>query len=141
MAWSGAHVLAPADSPEIAALQGLSREQLLASSRHPRAGPGVRWQDGVRHQMRQFCNALLQWWIIATSGSQWGMHVHLAFAGDELVAPGALRPYGGAPPAPRKRGLVRQPAAGFFIAGSSIEDMNGVYARVHTVRVHIAAWL
>jgi hypothetical protein len=134
-------VLAPADSPEtIAALHGLSREQ-LASSRHPRAGPGVRWQHGVRHQMRQFCNALLQWWIIATPGSQWGMH-HLAFAGrDELVAPGALRPYGGAPPAPRKRGLVRQPAAGFFIAGSSIEDMNGVYARVHTVRVHIAAWL
>ena len=60
---------------------------------------------------------------------------HLACASDDLVAPGALRPYDGAPAAPRKRGTVRQPAAGFFIAGSAIEDMNGVYARVHTVRM------
>jgi hypothetical protein len=54
-------------------------------------------------------------------------------AGGDLVAPGALRPYDGAPAEKRKRGTVRHPAAGFFVAGSSIEDMNGVYARVHTV--------
>ena len=64
----------------------------------------------------------------------WGAMKHpTALASDDLVAPGALRPYGGTPPAPRKRGTVRQPAAGFFIAGSAIEDMNGVYARVYSV--------
>lgn len=69
------------------------------------------------------------WLLVAT-----GAMCHLMALAGDLVGPGALRPYDGGPPAPRKRGTVREPAAGFFIAGSSIEDMNGVYTRVHTVR-------
>lgn len=76
--------------------------------------------------------SLTQSWLIVTLGAI----RYMASGSDDLVAPGALRPYDGAPPVPRKRGTVRRPAAGFFIAGSSIQDLNGVYTRVHTVRLH-----
>eukprot|EP00756_Hemistasia_phaeocysticola_P033139 Hpha_TRINITY_DN16450_c0_g1::TRINITY_DN16450_c0_g1_i2::g.163824::m.163824 len=51
-----------------------------------------------------------------------------------LVGPGAMTPYGGGGRR-RQRGtcVVREPACGFFIAGSSIEDMNGIYGRVARV--------
>ena len=34
----------------------------------------------------------------------------------------------------RSYGVVREPAQGFFVTGSSLKDMNGVYKRVETVR-------
>jgi hypothetical protein len=84
-----------------------------------------------RHVLVQWCCL-----VVMPASFSWRAMKHLACASDDqLVGPGALRPYDGAPPAPRKRGTVRQPAAGFFIAGSTIEDMNGVYTRVHTVRM------
>lgn len=49
----------------------------------------------------------------------------------QLVGPGAVTTFGGG--GSRSRGgyaMVREPAAGFFIAGSSLKDMNGVYRRV-----------
>ena len=53
---------------------------------------------------------------------------------DDLVAPGALAEYGGGE-ARLKRGKIRAPAEGFFVGGSSIGGMNGVYARVYRWQV------
>eukprot|EP01062_Namystynia_karyoxenos_P007276 TRINITY_DN12559_c0_g1_i1.p2 TRINITY_DN12559_c0_g1~~TRINITY_DN12559_c0_g1_i1.p2 ORF type:complete len:936 (+),score=296.76 TRINITY_DN12559_c0_g1_i1:116-2809(+) len=55
-----------------------------------------------------------------------------------LVGPGALTPYSGGGRR-RSRGtcVVREPACGFFIAGSSLEDMNGIYGRVHRVSTRL----
>ena len=39
----------------------------------------------------------------------------------------------------RSYGVVREPAQGFFVTGSSLKDMNGVYKRVETVRYHTHA--
>ncbi len=50
------------------------------------------------------------------------------------VAPGALAEYGGGE-ARLKRGKIRAPAEGFFVGGSSIGEMNGVYARVYRWQV------
>jgi hypothetical protein len=49
--------------------------------------------------------------------------------GGGLVAPGALAERGEYQPR-LKKGKIRDVAVGFFIGGSSISDMNGVYARV-----------
>ena len=53
---------------------------------------------------------------------------------DDLVAPGALAEYGGGE-ARLKRGKIRAPAEGFFVGGSSIGEMNGVYTRVYRWQV------
>ncbi|CAK9061982.1 DnaJ homolog subfamily C member 7 homolog [Durusdinium trenchii] len=47
-----------------------------------------------------------------------------------LARQDALAPYSGGGSRPRSRGYVtvREPAKGFFIAGSSVDDMNGIYA-------------
>lgn len=52
-----------------------------------------------------------------------------------VVGPGSLTSYGGPP---RQSmfggiGIVQDPALGFFVAGSSIDEMNGVYLRTHQV--------
>ena len=49
-----------------------------------------------------------------------------------LARQDALAPYSGGGSRQRSRGYVtvREPAKGFFIAGSSIDDMNGIYAAV-----------
>ena len=49
----------------------------------------------------------------------------------QLVGPGAVTPYAGMGSQQRGYGYVRDPAAGFFVAGSSIDSLNGVYARVN----------
>ena len=53
--------------------------------------------------------------------------------GNGLVGPGAVAPYSGGGQRARGYGYVRDPAAGFFVTGSSLSDMNGVYARVEQV--------
>ena len=58
--------------------------------------------------------------------------VHLATAQD-LVAPGGLARSGGRRDMRAGAGSFRTPsgpAVGFFVDGSSIEDLNGVYARL-----------
>ena len=50
--------------------------------------------------------------------------------GAQLVGPGGVVPYGGGGGGPRRYGTVRDPAAGFFVAGSSLSGLNGVYARL-----------
>ena len=52
------------------------------------------------------------------------------FAAAQLVGPGAVTSYTGAGRQSRSYGTVRDPAAGFYIGGSSLREMNGVYARV-----------
>ena len=49
-----------------------------------------------------------------------------------LMGPGALTEYDGGPRRSRSRGSVRvqEPAYGFFIAGSSFDEMNGIFGRV-----------
>jgi len=42
--------------------------------------------------------------------------------------------YGGGGGRQRSYGYVRDPAVGFFIAGSTVKDLNGVYQRVEQVR-------
>ena len=49
----------------------------------------------------------------------------------QLVAPGGVTTYTGRGSQRRSYGTVRDPAAGFFIAGSSLEELNGVYVRTH----------
>lgn len=49
-----------------------------------------------------------------------------------LARQDALAPYSGGGSRPRSRGYVtvREPAKGFFIAGSNLDDLNGIYAAV-----------
>ena len=53
------------------------------------------------------------------------------FASNGLVAPGAIGEYRGASrdSGPRGWGYVSQYPVGFFVAGSSLHDMNGLYRR------------
>ena len=54
----------------------------------------------------------------------------------QLVGPGAMRPYGGGAGGGRRSGgyvRVQEPAKGFFIAGSAVRDMNGLYGKVEMV--------
>jgi hypothetical protein len=44
-----------------------------------------------------------------------------------------MAPYSGGGQRARGWGYVREPAEGFFIGGSSVKDMNGVYKRVNTI--------
>ena len=55
--------------------------------------------------------------------------------GQDLVGPGAMAPYGGRGGRRRTGGYVRvqDPAKGFFVTGSSIRSMNGLYGRVDSV--------
>ena len=48
----------------------------------------------------------------------------------QLVGPGAMAPRTGGAGRQRSFGYVREPALGFFVAGSDIDDVNGVYFRV-----------
>ena len=50
-----------------------------------------------------------------------------------MVGPGAVAPYSGGGGRPRGFGYVRDPAAGFFVTGSTIRGLNGVYRRVNSV--------
>ena len=54
----------------------------------------------------------------------------LASSNAQLVGPGGVVPYGGGGGGPRRYGTVRDPANGFFVAGSTLRGLNGVYARV-----------
>ena len=51
------------------------------------------------------------------------------------MGPGSMAPYSGGGGRQRGFGYVREPAKGFFIAGSTLRDMNGVYAKVDNVRL------
>ena len=54
----------------------------------------------------------------------------------QLVGPGAMAPYGGGGGGGRRHGgyvRVQEPAKGFFIAGSALKGMNGLYGKVETV--------
>ena len=54
--------------------------------------------------------------------------------GQHVVGPGGVTPYsGGGARRSGGWGYVRDPAEGFFVAGSSIKEMNGVYKRVEKV--------
>jgi len=54
--------------------------------------------------------------------------------GQGVVGPGGVTPYsGGGGRRSGGYGTVRDPPAGFFVAGSSIKDMNGVYVRVENI--------
>ena len=55
---------------------------------------------------------------------------HAATA-NQVVAPGSVTSYTGQGSRRRSYGTVRDPAAGFFVAGSSLEGLNGVYVRAH----------
>ena len=50
-------------------------------------------------------------------------------ANSGLVGPGAVTGYTGQGSRRRSYGYVRDPAAGFFVGGSTIKEMNGVYVR------------
>ena len=55
---------------------------------------------------------------------------------SQLVGPGAMAPYGGGGGGGRRHGgyvRVQEPAKGFFIAGSAIRQMNGLYGKVERV--------
>ena len=54
----------------------------------------------------------------------------LSGVGAQLVGPGGVVPYGGGGGGPRRVGTVRDWAQGFFVAGSTLDDLNGVYALV-----------
>ena len=57
--------------------------------------------------------------------------VSVAPCNGQLVGPGAVTTFSGG--GGRSRGgfaTIRDPAAGFFVAGSSIKGMNGVYRRI-----------
>jgi hypothetical protein len=55
-------------------------------------------------------------------------------AGQHVVGPSAITQYsGGGGRRGGGYGYVREPAEGFFVAGSSIKGLNGVYARVEKV--------
>ena len=54
----------------------------------------------------------------------------------QLVGPGAMAPYGGGGGGGRRHGgyvRVQDPAKGFFVAGSALRDMNGLYGKVEQV--------
>ena len=53
-----------------------------------------------------------------------------------MVGPGAVTPYSGGGGRQRGTGYVRDPAAGFFVTGSTIRGMNGVYRRVQSLPEH-----
>ena len=60
-----------------------------------------------------------------------------------LVGPGALQEYSAPSRGRRARGsvYVDDPAVGFFVAGSSIDDLNGIYVRTNShvlPRHHVA---
>ena len=56
--------------------------------------------------------------------------------GNSLVAPGGVTPYtGGGGQRQRGYGYVRDPAHGFFVAGSTLHDLNGVYRRADRLPV------
>ena len=60
-----------------------------------------------------------------------------------LVGPGALQEYSAPSRGRRARGsvYVDDPAVGFFVAGSSIDDLNGIYVRTNRFvlpRHHVA---
>ena len=55
-------------------------------------------------------------------------------AAQHVVGPGGVTPYsGGAASRSGGWGYVRDPAEGFFVAGSSIPELNGVYKKVERV--------
>ena len=60
--------------------------------------------------------------------------------GSGIVGPGAMTSYGG--PARKSRfggyTTVRDPAHGFFVGGSSMDRLNGIYERVESVRGDLA---
>ena len=58
-----------------------------------------------------------------------------AGAAAQLVGPGGMVEYSGGGGARRGWGTVSEPAAGFFVAGSTLKALNGVYAREHPERV------
>ena len=61
-----------------------------------------------------------------------------------LLNPGALTEYEGGPSRERRsRGYVRvrEPANGFFIAGSSLGGLNGIYGRVQESNLRFLASL
>ena len=63
-----------------------------------------------------------------------------AVADQQLVGPGVLTAYDAKHAEPRERiyfGEIEEPPAGFFIGGSSIQEMNGVYKRVAAVSSEI----
>ena len=54
--------------------------------------------------------------------------------GQGVVGPGGVTPYsGGGGRRSGGYGTVRDPPAGFFVGGSSIKEMNGVYTRVERI--------
>eukprot|EP00960_Hanusia_phi_P059899 764321-Hanusia_phi.AAC.5 len=57
----------------------------------------------------------------------------LPLSSGQLLTPGTMAPYTGGGQRARGFGYVREPAEGFFIGGSSIKEMNGVYKRVSEV--------
>ena len=54
-----------------------------------------------------------------------------------LVGPGAVAPYSGGGQRARRYGYVRDPAAGFFVTGSTLRGLNGVYQKRSGVPGHI----
>jgi len=62
----------------------------------------------------------------------WGVFLARGLA-QVPMGPGSMQPYAGGGGRQRSYGYVREPAMGFFIAGSTIKDMNGVYKRVEQV--------
>ena len=56
-----------------------------------------------------------------------------ALAAGQLVGPGAVSTYSGMGSQSRGFGYVRDPAAGFFVTGSTIEKLNGVYHKVERI--------
>lgn len=66
--------------------------------------------------------------VAALALAQRGCH------GQHVVGPGGITPYsGGGARRSGGYGYVRDPAEGFFVAGSSIKEMNGVYKKVEKV--------
>jgi hypothetical protein len=57
----------------------------------------------------------------------------LVLAGGGLVGPGGVTTYSGMGSQSRSYGYVRDPAAGFFVGGSSIDGLNGVYEKVERI--------
>jgi hypothetical protein len=58
--------------------------------------------------------------------------------GQGLVGPGGVTQYsGGAARQQRGYGTVREPAMGFFVGGSTLTAMNGVYKRVQAPNANI----
>merc|ERR1712166_644953 len=78
---------------------------------------------------------------------EWQMRIELLLtlvgmlalaAGSGLVGPGAMTPYsGGGGGRQRSYGYVREPAVGFFVGGSNIPELNGLYGRVTSTPANI----